>query len=124
VSTDGGSTFKAGATDYNWAYNVCSDAGANTPIGAVTDTSAVLTGGVTNGNASGINGTVRLTSPSSAAVNKMVIYDLDYIANSGVLVRIAGCGRYTAVTAVNAIRFLFTSGNLATGTIRLYGVRK
>jgi len=33
------------------------------------------------------------------------------------------CG-YAVTTAVNAVRFLMDAGNIASGTIRVYGVKK
>jgi len=33
-------------------------------------------------------------------------------------------GIYLSTTAVNALRFLFSSGNIASGVVRMYGVAK
>jgi hypothetical protein len=45
-----------------------------------------------------------------------------YRDSGGNWVTTQGAGSRTASTAVNAIRFLFSSGNVETGVFKLYGL--
>lgn len=47
-----------------------------------------------------------------------------YIAGSGGYLSSMTTGIYNATTAITQIRFLFSSGNIASGTIRVYGISK
>jgi hypothetical protein len=40
----------------------------------------------------------------------------------GMVYRITGQGTYLSTTAINAFRVLYSSGNIASGTVRVYGL--
>jgi hypothetical protein len=126
VSTDGGSTWQAG-TGYNYAYsyillNGSSTGNANGAAGAFASLGNAISSTASRG---GISSSVRFYDPLSAAANKPFLYD-SVEANSGDsnMYRYVGGGWWASTTAVNALRFAFSSGNIASGTIRIYGVAK
>jgi hypothetical protein len=77
-----------------------------------------------NGSDESLSGSLTLYNPSSTTYVKHFIantnnyYSDNYSANEF----IAGYGNTTS--AVNAVRFQFTSGNIDDGIIKLYGVKK
>jgi len=107
VSTDGGSTFKSDSNYIAWNGSAY-----------VAATMANILTGVGNGAGYGVSGEVLLPGPGRSS-------------QTNIIVNVAGLGSgagsvypatYGVASAVNAIRFLFSSGNLASGTITLYGM--
>jgi hypothetical protein len=78
-----------------------------------------------NSSTAGVSGSLRLFSPASTSLHKAVhgtAMQLDNDTTSVENLIIAGF--YRSTTAVNAFQFLFSSGNIASGTIRVYGIAK
>ena len=128
TSTDGGSTFDSGASDYGWtACNSRTNSNSLSPSG-VSAASAIQLDGYynvhTDANCDGVDAVIRLFRPSEAAYTRVFFHIInprtaltDESFNQGMGVR-------ASATDTDAIRLLFSSGNIASGTIRLYGVRK
>ncbi len=130
VSEDGGSTFKAGATDYHIAVSSVNGAGtAATASGAQT---ALFLNGGTGGNGqrnaatSGLSGVIKFWKPSATTNEKNFDGRTSCEeATTTEYLRSEIGGRYQGTTnAINAIRLLYNSGNIASGVAYLYGVRK
>jgi hypothetical protein len=125
VSTDGGSTFKSGASDYDWMGDTYTTAGsidsADTRIPA-TYTFSTYTVGNDAGNS--INGNITLSTPSNSSLWTWLHGQTSYRGSTVAAITYSFSGRYTSTTAVDAIRFKFSSGNITSGTIRLYGISK
>lgn len=124
-STNGGSSYDTSSIYVSsiFEFNSSGSATQGNAIGSPTTAMAfsALTN-VQNSSAYGIIGFARLFSPASTSQHKFFVGESMY--NATVLQRIVfGC-EYQSLTAVNAVRFLFSSGNLASGTIRCYGVAK
>lgn len=128
TSTNNGSSYDSGASNYVWkgeanygsgAGTYASYGGAATYIG-LTSTSASYQ--ASNSAGEGWCGTVNIYQPS--AVNKCKVrYSGAYIATTGVFTFIDGAGYRDTAADVDAIQFLFSSGNIASGTIYLYGLK-
>jgi hypothetical protein len=128
-STNGGSTYDASAI-YDWGELHTLWSGGATSLGA---DGAVAISLFSDGAGTGLSstatspmvGSFRLFDPASTASYKMIL-------GSGFGVYSATDGRYQfsttaqyrSLTAVNAFQFLFSSGNIASGTIRVYGLAK
>lgn len=133
TSTDGGSTYAASAGNYKYIlhWGNAND-GNGQDFDNNADSIALVTrnggAGRSIGNAAGENlsGTVTLCSPSSAARFKAFFVTTYIPANQTVLFisHARGTGVRDTAADVDAVRFLMTSGNIASGTFRLYGVRK
>lgn len=78
------------------------------------------------GNASGesCSGNVRVYNPLGTNANKLVKFDIVYTSSLPELIDINGTGRRNSNSAINALQFLPSSGNITSGTIRMYGIRK
>jgi hypothetical protein len=123
MGTGGGPTFDTGA-NYSWEAQVWSAATAAFG-GSTGDTKLSLsfTTHVSNSANWGICGKLRLFDPGSA-IYKQVEGNFHFYANDPVRASVGIGGAYESATAVTAIRFLFSSGTIASGTIRVYGVAK
>lgn len=123
MSTDGGSTYDSG-TNYSYIvayFNRFGGALAGVDSGG---TKILLAGSaIDNTSTAGVTGKISLFSPGSTSLRKNIVGQLGIIT-SGV-VEVEQCsGWYQSTTAVNAFQFLFSSGNISSGTIRVYGLAK
>lgn len=129
ISTDGGSTYKSSGylSQLTGAFNAGSG-GAGDGTEAATD-SILLTGAGTNLNTLtntaglGVSGTIYLHAPNGTSSAAMVTGSVTWSAvtnsiNTGTI----GGWYNTTGSAINAIRFLCSSGNISTGTIKIYGI--
>jgi hypothetical protein len=127
TSSDGGSTFDSGASDYAYSSMYVTTAGG-TPSGVgSTGTTAIKTAAVgvsSTASEAGICGIFRITNPSSSTTQKNVIADHCFTNAGGAFIRESTSGTRLSNTAVNALRILFNSGNVASGVFNLYGVKR
>jgi len=100
-------------------------AGAAGQGGAATQAQLLLPNAAISTNANwGINGSLRLFSPQSTAVYKRFRGQFHYLNNSSQEEAQESAGTYGSTTAITGVRFLFSTGNVASGIIRVYGVAK
>lgn len=125
MSTNGGSSYASGAADYAWAFNQ-STIGFTSGLGDNSDSEIELVNGIdTTFTANVVDGTVKLYHPASTSVDIQITgqittwkNDSNFYANN-----CAGMYRNSNIpAAVNAFRVLMSSGNIASGTIRVYGI--
>jgi hypothetical protein len=128
TSTNGGATYDAGATDYSYAFwqsEHVNTVGVHTSGGSAGEVAiAVLSGGIASG-LSGLSGEVSLPYPHEARPAALSFRGM-YVAGAGgnPVRSFHGTGRRSASADVDAIRFLFGSGNIASGRITMYGLRR
>jgi hypothetical protein len=126
VSDDAGATWKA--TSYRWAALLTDDLPASTAVGSTSDVGVNIIGGAFASNvaANVITGTVKLYSPNTAGILKNIVSATQYLdTGSANFVCPTGGGQWTGGTgALNGMRFIPSSGNIVSGTIRMYGVSK
>lgn len=106
--------------------------GLSTDTGSSWSTHVFLTGLATNGPSNiaaegGVSGTVQLPDPSTAKTHQNVInMGLCYTQDSGAvstITQILHARSITASLATDGIQFAFQTGNITSGTFKLYGVR-
>lgn len=124
TSTNGGSSYDAGASDYSHGRTQKTLAAAEDDSGGNGSTGNITL--VTNiGNAAGeqgVTGILRLWSPGSA-VRTTARWDLHtFDAGAGGICMVSGAGARLANQDTDALRFLMSSGNITSGTIRMYGI--
>ena len=129
VSTDGGSTFKAGGTDYGYVNIITTDVGEH-PAHVAFSASYMALSGIVSGyeisnNNLGYNGRLLILAPGTTTGNKALLCDSAYqVSGANRLCRISSSGRYKgASSAVNALRIYVDNGNLSTGVIKVYGIK-
>ena len=125
VSTNGGSTYSA--TGYEDAGR--QNSADNAIAGDVHDTAQaqykVSFIGISNTAANGgLSGFMRLYNLASGSVHKCLVSEICVVDNAAtpVCAFVAQVGRWKTTTAVNALKFAMSSGNIASGTFNLYGV--
>jgi len=127
TSTDGGSTFDSGTSDYAWCVAAYNTTGA-VDFAQSGQTRMILNTPSTNvANTSGYGacGVIRLIQPSAATLTR-VNWVLSHVGNAGLteVTVVNGTGLRDSAADVDAVRFLFNSGNIASGEFKLYGVKK
>lgn len=127
TSTNNGSSYDAGASDYNWNTLHLDSSGTQTSSLDTADSSIELmgpTGGsneMGNGSNESGSGFIYIFNPSHSKVT-YVYMDGFYFNESGSNNAEWTAGYRDSTTAVNAVRIMMDSGNIATGDFVLYGV--
>jgi hypothetical protein len=124
VGTGAGPTWQAGVGAYNnallaWAT---SSQGYPTAISNAIGLSQQAGGGQ-GVHSNGFYGLVRFWTPQSARIPTFNI-DTVQVGTAPAPVSVRGSGIYAAATVITGLRFLFSSGNITSGSIRLLGYRK
>lgn len=126
-SDDGGVSFEAGASDYEYAAIGSDDSASPSAQFATSNGGAaqivLISNSVGNTSAEGVSGVIHIYNPATTATRVMVTAQMVggdastnfWNSNMG------GCD--TNLTAVDGFRIMFSSGNIASGEIRLYGLR-
>ena len=122
VSDDNGATYKAGGTDYSYAY-LRSASGGSSNQGSASASYIALIDAIRNSANQGVTGYMTLGRLSGTRLKQFSWIIGGYLADNAMWTA-NGSGAYAATdsTTINAIQFLTTSGNIASGTIRVYGV--
>lgn len=127
MSIDGGSTWRSTGTDYEFTFLAHASAGGAASNGASTNAAQILIAN-TLGNNAGIetfNATLKLVNPASTTTRKMVYGNVVYTSGDNNFLGQNNAGLFKGSTsAVNGIQFLMSSGNLLSGKIALYGIRR
>lgn len=129
VSDDNGSSFKAGASDYRWTGTRSTDGSelgspADSSDSEIEITASGSSFGLSNDGNTGYTGRIDLLNPLVTDREFFIRYEGSYQQVSvGRFIHVNGSGNYQANAAINAIRFLISSGNISSGKFRLYGIR-
>ena len=124
VSSDGGASWKVGATDYQWAFYSANVGAAGAPAGG--SSSSIALGNAIWAGASHASANYRIwfAHPSSTTLRKM-FRGQGVHNNPTTFQQVDLCGMVSADTlALNGVRILTNSGNFIAGTFALYGVLK
>jgi len=123
VSTDGGSTFAAGASDYIY-QRYFQNGSTSVPSLSAADSKIMFLGSaIGNGTGRYFNAVVRVWNNQSSSQHKNITgefntYRSDSVYSIGII-----NGVYQANTAINAIRILLSSGNISSGYFELWGYK-
>ena len=124
TSSDNGSSYDNTSGDYRWHLMLSdSDAEAHDAFQSVNSTKLPIGYGTGSVSHISLSGTVRIHDPANTAMWTIVDSQVTALNYDGSTVHqgsLAGVRKEAA--AVDAIRFYYDSGNIATGTFRLYGL--
>ena len=121
TSTDGGTTFDSGSSDYNTNFiDLISGASAVTSTGAEAD---IFIGDDLESTSLGFNGHLDLYMPH-LAFHTYAQFQGSYVNDLGNFEAIIGGGRRIENAAVNAVSFRISGSTFASGRIAMYGGRK
>jgi hypothetical protein len=130
MSTDSGSNYNVTKTSNNFiAYHFEDDSGAVLAYNPSYDLAQgtgfqTLGDQVGNGADENISGTLTIYNPSSTTFVKHFINTGNEYQYSNISINEFSAGYGNTTSAVNALQFKFTSGNIADGIFKLYGVKK
>lgn len=121
VSTSG--SWKSGASDYSWGRSFSGASGSG-GTGDEADTDIEVAANSGTGSGEEVNAVLIIQS-LTVATRKTAVYLDAIIENaSGNFVSIKTGGRYNTAEANDGLRFFMSSGNIASGEFKLYGLRK
>lgn len=128
-STDGGSSYGVTMTSTAFeAYHYENDSAAALNYNGGADLAQStgeksLTRQAGNDNDQSSAGKLYLFNPSSTTFAKHFTAELNCSRNSDLTQHTLRAGYFNTASAVDAIRFKFASGNIDSGTIKLYGIK-
>jgi hypothetical protein len=125
TSTDNGSTYDSTASDYHDSGMRVATSGTLVGFGTSSGTRIRLSSdlGAQVAADDTVNGQVWMYNANNAATDTMFKFEVVFNHLTG-SVCVTGAGKRTAIADVDAVQFLSSSGNLTSGTIRLYGLSK
>jgi hypothetical protein len=130
TDSDGGASYDSGASDYGWAGHGLSGSGTTATQREDTDTadsgiqlSEFVTGlSLGTGTGEECAGHIEIHNPSDSAYTFITCQMFYRSAGSGNPVKWESGGARLAAQAVDAIQIFMSSGNIASGEFKLYGV--
>lgn len=124
-----GGSYLGGSTDYTYKIVYASNQNATWTV--ATDNGAgaasiAFTGGALGNNAADTaGGVIYIFTPSNSAIAQTIIWN-GYTRSNGapnVMTYLEGAGGARTTGALTGVRFTPGSGNISTGTFRLYGIK-
>ena len=129
ASTNGGSSYGVTSTS-TWftAYHLENDSDAAIEYNAASDQAQgtafeVLCDNLGNLDDASAVGSLFLFNPSSTTFVKHYMSETTYMGNDPNTLNPRKAGYFNTTSAVDAIQFKMASGNIASGTIKLYGIK-
>jgi len=125
---DGGSAYDATkTTTFFYADHREDDAGASLAYDTGRDLAqgtgvAKISRQVRNHNDSGLNGEFNLFSPSSTTFVKHFIAKNNHVLEGDASINVFTAGYGNVTAAIDGVQFSFSSGNIDSGVIKLYGI--
>lgn len=125
VGTGGGPTYDTGS-NYEWGYTAITSGGVDTKASGGGASAAVIASSIDNNSGYGVVCfELTMHQLQSTAHRKFAHGTATWTNSTPALVFASGGFHWvTDATAVTALRFLMSSGNIASGTIRAYGIVK
>lgn len=122
TSTDGGSNYDSGATDYDWKY-IRLGIGLFDSVEDEGDNDIIMAGSVGGNSDEGCDGEIILWNPFVTGQHKRVSWDIVGRSSTGALFKWSGGGKRNSTADIDAIRIYFISNSFAAGTYSLIGMR-
>mgnify|MGYP003640316627 CR=1 FL=1 len=122
TSTDGGSNYDTGSADYNWNYsgrNIAAVGGYSLDSSSIALT---FQQGTAAGEEGGASGHMYIYGPHLAQPTRIIAQTNFYDRNGYRYIIQVGGERHSSGD-VDACRFKFNTGNIASGTITAYGLK-
>jgi hypothetical protein len=124
TSTDGGSIFNSGGSDYAVQFRQMFDTGAISQASSASalffNRSSETCGNAANEN--GFSGKVTIHKPDGAEYTRISFF-LTYTNDVGQHGSVVGMARVNLASDVNAVRFYFSAGNIASGNFVATGLQ-
>lgn len=95
-----------------------------TAANSVTNTAVPIAGAISNAAGEGLSGTAEIVSGGAVAYGTSILSKTRHIDNGGGARQDDVSGANSTATAVDAFRFAMAAGNIASGSILIYGIPK
>lgn len=124
TDTNNGASFDSGASDYS--HQRISQTGSTVTGSGSDAANSISLGGAAIGNATneGISSFIVLQRLGSATRWPLLTYHSALLDTSSNLINVVGSGTRRATGPIDAVQLIFNSGNIASGTVRIYGLPK
>lgn len=120
-STDGGSTYDTGASDYDWVLKRI--LGTSDSDSRSTDSEMVIATVVGSGTTQdGVSGELSIIAPGMARETVMRFQGV-LTAGDGTFQMVESAGRHNSQAAVDYLRLKFSGGNIESGKVLVYGYK-
>lgn len=124
IGTGGGPTYHSTAQAYQYAWHYVNSNPTNSSLSSSGATGILVGNSVattTQSAGTAYDAEIRFTSPLSTSAFPIVDFKATYITTLPLTESANGGGFYQGNGPVTGVRFLFTSGNIASGIFSLYG---
>lgn len=121
VSDDAGSSWKS--TSYAGVTMISNNSGGTAAVAASSNIQISQTSDAVNTAGYGMSGSLVLRSPSNTASRKVLTGQFGYRNSASGIGQAIVSGYWDGTAAITGIRFRFSSGNVASGTITMYGLK-
>lgn len=130
LSTDGGSTFLSGASDYSWFFRGATEGSSQYSLGDASDTEISITADADDPNgialmgtstAESLNGWIYFYNTKQATKVTNISTDIVMREDSILYTHTGAAGLKANIDIIDAIQLRASSGNLSTGRVILYG---
>jgi len=120
-STNGGSSYDSGATDYGYAFRTLNTAGTTGDTFGATSSLLFSTAFIGNGSSEGISTAIHIYDTNNTSALTRCTFQSTYLDTAGAITHNAGTNGRAVAQDTDAIRILFSSGNISSGSWELYG---
>jgi len=125
TSSNNGTSWDSGASDYSHIKTgIFTGSTATFTSQALSDNTCALAAAISNGAGRSFNATIKLRNPLNSSLYTTGGFVSSHSDNTNQLSNFQGSFRRTSASAVNAFQFLMSSGNITSGVVRVYGIRK
>lgn len=119
-STDGGSNYAT--SGYNWTLSQCNDSGTPSSGGSGSDAKIVIQTTIGNSATQGYDGEITILNQTASTFWTKLFHIGFSIDSSANPLSANGGGAKETAQDTDAIRFLFSSGNISAGNYAVYGL--
>jgi hypothetical protein len=120
TSSDGGSTFASGASDYR---NIAQQwSASSSSFGGGSEAFYRATSGSIESTAAGASGKITIFEANVAAISHILSENVFFTSSSAYVREVIGGARF-ASDIIDGLQFSMSTGNIAGGTFKLYGVK-
>jgi hypothetical protein len=123
TSSDNGGTWATSAGSYSYAVGLGEGTSGFGDIGNSSATFIQMNNSGSNAVNEGLSAKIIFYNVNSSA-HKLMTWDGAYTSAAGNFYWFNGAGKRRATSVINAVRIKMSSGNIASGRIRVYGIKK
>lgn len=121
TSTDGGSTFSAGASDYRYSTAIEAEGGGLTSTSSTGAAQLVVNNSLGNASNEQSSGEIVLFNPAAAKYG-MLTWTMVGVDTAGLSRFATGGGLRLTAADIDAVRVMYSSGNISSGQFDLFGL--